>query len=328
LGQSTIAFRAKAQKLENVLIALRFVTETKKIKLVGIGPEDVVDQKTTLVLGLIWTLILHFQVAHGGKGAAGKGDELLAWVQKQIPECKVANLAADFRDGKAIVALLHAVEPRFELEYKASPIANAESAFAAAELMCGIPRLLDPEDMCNVADDLSNRAYISYFRDYSEQRRDKTLPPPVVLTMTRAKRIEAAPGSALCTILNKDHSYRAHIAEDGTVVNCYGTTLGYLNVDASEVASAEEYFLGCVKSDEIYDENDKDVGSINRGVGSVHDVLGSTVFEIDGAGNAKGHTGVHLGQFAKLQRPFALINALALYTLFLDPCFAWEHADK
>jgi hypothetical protein len=319
--------RHRAQKLENVMIALKFVTETKKIKLVNIGPEDLVDQKTTLVLGLIWTLILHFQVAHGNQG---KHDELLAWVQKQIPDMKITNLTGDFRDGKAIVALLHSVQPKFERQYKATPVANAEYAFAAAEQLCGIPRLLDPEDLCVVADDLSNRAYISYYRDYAESNNrvvEGPLRPPLVTTM-RAKRAASPPDGAVCTILNKDHSYRAHIGEDGAVINCFGTLLGYLNVDAAEVASAEEYFLGCVKSDEVYDENDQEVGSINRGVGSVHDVLGSTVFEIDGAGNAKGATGVHLGQFSKLQRPFAFINALALYVLFLDPCFAKEEIDK
>jgi len=77
----------------------------------------------------------------------------------------------------------------------------------------------------------------------------------------------------------------------------------------AKVASADEFFLGQVRSDQVYDESETDVGSINRGVGSVrkkwrkttifrfffcrkvHDVLGSTVFQIDATGKASGLTG-------------------------------------
>ena len=60
----------------------------------------------------------------------------------------------------------------------------------------------------------------------------------------------------------------------------------------------------------------------------MHDVLGSTVFQIDGTGKAAGSTQTHLGFFNGLARPFAAINALALYVLFLDPCFGKEDIDK
>ncbi|KAG8192775.1 hypothetical protein JTE90_019094 [Oedothorax gibbosus] len=46
--------------LQNVQIALDFL-RYRKIKLVNIRAEDIVDGNPKLILGLIWTIILHFQ---------------------------------------------------------------------------------------------------------------------------------------------------------------------------------------------------------------------------------------------------------------------------
>ncbi|KYM77344.1 Plectin [Atta colombica] len=48
--------------LQNVQMALDFL-RYKKIKLVNIRAEDIVDGNPKLTLGLIWTIILHFQLA-------------------------------------------------------------------------------------------------------------------------------------------------------------------------------------------------------------------------------------------------------------------------
>ncbi|KAK9887501.1 hypothetical protein WA026_023053 [Henosepilachna vigintioctopunctata] len=48
--------------LHNIDTALHFL-HCKKIKLVNIRSEDIVDGNPKLTLGLIWTIILHFQVS-------------------------------------------------------------------------------------------------------------------------------------------------------------------------------------------------------------------------------------------------------------------------
>ncbi|VDN27296.1 unnamed protein product [Dibothriocephalus latus] len=52
----------RAHHLSNVKTALDFLTEDRKLKLVNINPADVVDGKPAIVLGLIWSIILSFQV--------------------------------------------------------------------------------------------------------------------------------------------------------------------------------------------------------------------------------------------------------------------------
>ena len=50
-------------KLQNVQNALDFLQKERKIKLVNIRPDEIVDGNPKLILGLTWTLILHFQVS-------------------------------------------------------------------------------------------------------------------------------------------------------------------------------------------------------------------------------------------------------------------------
>jgi hypothetical protein len=48
--------------LQNVDTALSFLRR-KNVKLVNIRPDDITDGNPKLTLGLIWTIILHFQVS-------------------------------------------------------------------------------------------------------------------------------------------------------------------------------------------------------------------------------------------------------------------------
>lgn len=51
--------------LENVDKALQFLKE-QRVHLENMGSHDIVDGNHRLVLGLIWTIILRFQVGSGG----------------------------------------------------------------------------------------------------------------------------------------------------------------------------------------------------------------------------------------------------------------------
>lgn len=84
---------------------------------------DIVDSKLKLILGLIWTLILHYSISmpmwegeedmHQGDAKEGPTPKqrLLIWVQNKLPEVPVRNFTTDWNDGKAIGALVDAVGP-------------------------------------------------------------------------------------------------------------------------------------------------------------------------------------------------------------------------
>jgi len=166
--------RIRAQKLENTGAALKFLRD-EGIKLVAIGPEDITDGRTKLILGLIWTIILRYQIQKisAGVGSSAKND-LLAWVRKQIPEYNIQNFKDDWRDGRALCALGNSLEPGIvDLSQmpKKTPLENARTGTEAAERELGIPPILQPEDLVSPdVDELSVMTYISYFRDYEQEK--------------------------------------------------------------------------------------------------------------------------------------------------------------
>ncbi|KAF7464925.1 Hypothetical predicted protein [Marmota monax] len=53
--------RMRFHRLQNVQIALDFLKQ-RQVKLVNIRNDDITDGNPKLTLGLIWTIILHFQL--------------------------------------------------------------------------------------------------------------------------------------------------------------------------------------------------------------------------------------------------------------------------
>jgi filamin len=165
--------RVKAQKLENCGYCLKFLKE-EGLKLVAIGPEDLVEPKKKLILGLIWTIILRYHIQKGGVNTSVR-NELLAWVQKMIPESNVTDFTSSWHDGKAICHLVDAIERGTcdvpSVDARDDPLANAQLGEQLAEDKFGIPQILAPEDMVSPdSDELSVMTYISYYRDYWNNR--------------------------------------------------------------------------------------------------------------------------------------------------------------
>ena len=83
------------QCLENITLALNAITEDG-IKLVNIGNVDIANGNLKLILGLIWHLILHYQI---GKTKVSPKKLILAWLKAILPKCTINNLTSDLNDG-------------------------------------------------------------------------------------------------------------------------------------------------------------------------------------------------------------------------------------
>lgn len=168
----------RSQKLENVCVALKFLTNQEGIKLVNIDSSDIVDCKLKLILGLIWTLILHYSIslpmwegdddtAFDKSGPSPK-QRLLRWIQSKLPDKPINNFTSDWNDGQAVGALVDALAPGLCPDWASwdpkNAQRNAKEAMDLASEWLGVPQLVTPEEMVNPkVDELSMMTYLSQF---------------------------------------------------------------------------------------------------------------------------------------------------------------------
>lgn len=69
-------------KAANVGKSLDYLKK-KKVQMENIGPNDIVDGHPSLTLGLLWTLILRFQIQDISVDELSAKDALLLWVKKK-----------------------------------------------------------------------------------------------------------------------------------------------------------------------------------------------------------------------------------------------------
>jgi filamin len=167
--------KSRYQFLENNGRAIGFI-KNEGLKLVGIGPEDLVDGKLKLDLGLMWTIILRYHINVIGKGSPKW--ELLQWVRQQVEPYSInkkgdqlKNFTTDWQDGTVLFALTDSLQPGILTPENMSkltkrPLQDTQKAMDTAEEAYGIPKLLDADDLVNNPEELSVMTYISYFRDY------------------------------------------------------------------------------------------------------------------------------------------------------------------
>jgi len=176
LGKYNKNPRVPTQKYENTHIAIEFV-KSEGIKIVNIGNTDITDGNLRIILGLIWTLILRYQVNRGG-GDGSARDELLKWVQSKIPAYNITNFKGNWNDGKALNALSDALAPGSAPDHasldSSKAVDNCDKGMNAANNYLGIPRILAPEALANPkVDEQSVMTYISYFRNAEMDGRGK-----------------------------------------------------------------------------------------------------------------------------------------------------------
>ncbi|XP_073722267.1 dystrophin isoform X1 [Misgurnus anguillicaudatus] len=155
----------RVHSLNNVNRALQ-ILQKNNVELVNIGGADIVDGNHKLILGLIWSIIVHWQVKDVMKDVMADLQQtnsekiLLSWVRqstKNYKDVNVVNFSNSWADGVAFNALIHSHRPDLFnwslVEQQDSAIERLDHAFKIAEKNLGIDRLLDPEDVATTAPD-------------------------------------------------------------------------------------------------------------------------------------------------------------------------------
>uniref|UniRef100_G1RUZ2 Spectrin beta chain n=1 Tax=Nomascus leucogenys TaxID=61853 RepID=G1RUZ2_NOMLE len=159
--------RMRIHSLENVDKALQFLKE-QRVHLENVGSHDIVDGNHRLTLGLVWTIILRFQIqvikieTEDNRETRSAKDALLLWCQMKtaglpaaclLPACSVPLPRPDLVDFSKLT--------------KSNANYNLQRAFRTAEQHLGLARLLDPEDVnMEAPDEKSIITYVVSFYHY------------------------------------------------------------------------------------------------------------------------------------------------------------------
>ncbi|XP_059148013.1 spectrin beta chain, non-erythrocytic 2-like isoform X3 [Physella acuta] len=179
----------RVQKVENLNRCLKFLAT--KVYFENIGAEDIVDGNPRLILGLIWTIILRFQIQeiiidvdeeHEDSEKRSAKDALLLWCQRKTagyPGVNITNFTTSWRNGLGFNALIHAHRPDI-INYNgldpADHMGNLNNAFDVADKQLGIPKILDAEDVdVNRPDEKIIVTYVaSYYHYFAKMKSEMT----------------------------------------------------------------------------------------------------------------------------------------------------------
>ncbi|XP_050313156.1 spectrin beta chain, non-erythrocytic 1 isoform X2 [Anthonomus grandis grandis] len=180
--------KMRVHKIENVNKSLAFLHT--KVRLESIGAEDIVDGNPRLILGLIWTIILRFQIQeieiqldeeNESSEKKSAKDALLLWAQRKThgyAGVEIRDFSNSWRTGLGFNALIHAHRPDL-FDYNRLPgnknIDNLNHAFDVANNELGIPRLLDAEDIdTSRPDEKSIMTYVaSYYHTFARMKNEE-----------------------------------------------------------------------------------------------------------------------------------------------------------
>lgn len=199
--------------LENVDKALQFLRD-QRVHLENMGSHDIVDGSSRLTLGLIWTIILRFQVhiiSHcncnhikkktgiffpfkkyqiqditieetDNNETRSAKDALLLWCQMKTAgyqNVNIRNFTTSWRDGLAFNAIIHKHCPelvQYDKLSKSNAMFNLNNAFNVAEQKLGLTKLLDAEDIyVDQPDEKSIITYVVTYYHYFSKLKQETV---------------------------------------------------------------------------------------------------------------------------------------------------------
>jgi len=169
----------KIHKIQNINKAFTYIKE-KGVKLIGIAAEEIVDGNLKMILGMIWTLILRFEIQDISLEAMSAKDALLLWCQRKTEGYKnvrIQDFHMSWKDGLGFCALIHKHRPDL-IDYdklrKDQPAENLKYAFEVADKYLDIPPMLDVEDIvsCVKPDERSIMTYVvAYYKCFASSNK-------------------------------------------------------------------------------------------------------------------------------------------------------------
>lgn len=172
--------KMRPHKLDNLTLAFNMV-EKAKIKTNFLKTTHLLDHDLKMILGMIWAIILDYQIKGISVEDLNAKEALLLWCQKKTKgyrDVKVNDFSQSWNTGMALAALIHHHRPDlidFESLQKENTRDNIKLVFEVAQRDLGIEPLLDVEDLdTERPDDKSVMTYISeFYHKFTSQNKNE-----------------------------------------------------------------------------------------------------------------------------------------------------------
>lgn len=134
------------------------------------APEALSQGQLKLTMGLIWMLILKYQIKFKPTAKISVKKAMVVWLQTMLPSSNITNLTTDWQSGFALLSLVDTIKPGLIPPLStldpSQGLHNCTMAMKIAKNHLKIPQILAPEDICNLnVDEISMMTYLSYFCD-------------------------------------------------------------------------------------------------------------------------------------------------------------------
>eukprot|EP01064_Diplonema_japonicum_P015972 TRINITY_DN24013_c0_g1_i1.p1 TRINITY_DN24013_c0_g1~~TRINITY_DN24013_c0_g1_i1.p1 ORF type:complete len:617 (+),score=200.98 TRINITY_DN24013_c0_g1_i1:41-1891(+) len=168
--------KSEIQRVSNQSIVIDFF-QSAKIKLIGIGPQDLADGNMRAMLAAMWAIIYAQQIGAIKGEASGKAG-LLLWVKRAVGsyDLQVTDFKKSWSSGLVLTALIHKYKPNalsFTEAADLSPGERVQKCIDVAQKDLGIEPLIDASDMEHAIDEKAIMTYISEFFALFSKVQDK-----------------------------------------------------------------------------------------------------------------------------------------------------------
>ncbi|PAV82322.1 hypothetical protein WR25_16759 [Diploscapter pachys] len=216
LGKYNKKVSFRSQKLENVSLALNFFQNVEHIKIVNIDSSHIVDHNRKLIMGLIWTLILHYSISMGWTQHNEDGTQsddtpktkLLNWIRSRLPGVPITNFTTDWNDGLAIGALVNAISPDSVPDWQSwtpdKALENTQKAMDEAQDKLGIAPLITPAEL--IHPDIDERSVMTYLSQFPAA---KSAPAKPTKAHAYMSRVDEKP------LRGQPTEFEVHLTTDG-----------------------------------------------------------------------------------------------------------------
>lgn len=258
----------RVHALNNVNRVLH-VLQQNNVELVNIGGIDIVDGNRKLTLGLIWNIILHWQVKDIMKAIMSDLQQtnsekiLLSWVRQSTQSYKqvnVLNFTKSWADGLAFNAILHRHKPglfSWDKVTRMSVVERLEHAFRVAKKHLGIEMLLDPEDVAVALPD--KKSIIMYVTSLFE-----VLPQQV--TMAAIHEVETLPRQYKVECTEDPPSHQPDVTPEMEALNSRAETPSTVDLDSYQAVLEEvlTWLLSAEDTLQMQDDISSDVEEVKE----------------------------------------------------------------